>query len=299
MTGCRRSSTCFWRPGPLAWLLYRVQDLESLFAEESPDSQLLAEGLSFRTDLLVAAAAAFVFQVVYALLANRYELLPEARRAIGVATLVVVLVAAGGGALLAGGQLLSVDLSEDATGRMQEDENIGERLTTVDADARTQYWQVAWQEWKEHPFTGTGAGTFQYTWLQDRPGFGGVKQVHNLYLEQGTETGVFAFLALVGFAALLVWHTARAAWRSDHFGGRRVLLSGLTAALLVYLFSSVLEWHWYIPGSTLLFFPSGGGGGQVRQQGRLDLTGRRWRVSLRSAGLKPYRRTTIIGPHGF
>jgi hypothetical protein len=44
--------------------------------------------------------------------------------------------------------------------------------------------------------TGTGAGTFQYTWLEDRPRFGGVKQVHNVYLEQGTETGIVAFLAL-------------------------------------------------------------------------------------------------------
>ena len=56
-----------------------------------------------------------------------------------------------------------------------------------------------WQAWKEHPLTGTGAGTFQYTWLEDRPGLKGVKQVHNVYLEQGTETGVFAFLALSGF----------------------------------------------------------------------------------------------------
>src|SRR3982750_3563834 len=70
------------------------------------------------------------------------------------------------------------------------------------SNSRANYWQVAWDEWKEHPLTGTGAGTFMYTWLENRPGFGGVKQVHNVYLEQGTETGIGAFLALTSFAAL-------------------------------------------------------------------------------------------------
>ena len=81
-----------------------------------------------------------------------------------------------------------------------------------------------------------------------------MKQVHNLYLEQGTETGVFAFLAVVSFSVLLVGYTARAAWRSAPLGNRRILLSGLVAAMSVYLFSSILEWHWYIVASTLLFF---------------------------------------------
>ncbi|MBA3388076.1 MAG: O-antigen ligase family protein [Rubrobacter sp.] len=117
---------------------------------------------------------------------------------------------------------------------------------------REDYWMVAWEEWKEQPLTGTGAGTFQYTWLRERPVDTGVKQVHNLYLEQGTETGLFAFLAMVGFAGLLLGYTAREAWRAS--GSRRLLLSGLVAAEVIYLLSSVIEWHWYLPPSTLFFF---------------------------------------------
>ena len=83
-----------------------------------------------------------------------------------------------------------------------------------------------------------------------------MKQVHNVYLEQGAETGIVAFLALGGFAALLLGYAAWATWRtrSDEFGERRVLLAGLTAAATVYLVSSALEWHWYIPPSTIYFF---------------------------------------------
>jgi hypothetical protein len=240
---------------PLGWLLYTVQDLEALFVtDQASDGQLISDGLAFRTDLLVAAAGAFVLQAIYAVLANRYELVPEARRLLGAVALVAVLLFGGAGAYLAGEQLLADNFSESVTGQMQQSENANERLTSLSSNSRSQYWQVAWDSWKEHPFLGTGAGTFQHTFLENRPGFGGVKQVHNLYLEQGTETGVFAFLAVVAFSALLVGYTARSAWRSAPLGNRRILLSGLVAALSVYLFSSILEWHWYIPASTLLFF---------------------------------------------
>lgn len=241
--------------GPLGWLLYEAQDLGALFAtEQSTDAQLISDGLAFRTDLLVAAAAAFLLQLAYAALANRYELVPEARRILGAVALVLVLLGGGAGVYLAGGQLLSENFSESVTGRMQQSDNPNERLTSVSSNSRSQYWKVAWDSWKEHPLLGTGAGTFQHTWLQNRTGFGGVKQVHNLYLEQGTETGIFAFLAITAFSALLVGYTARATWRSAPLSNRRILLSGLVAAISVYLFSSVLEWHWYITASTLLFF---------------------------------------------
>ncbi len=126
------------------------------------------------------------------------------------------------------------------------------RLTSLSSNSRANYWRVAWEEWKKHPLTGTGAGTFSYTWLENRPGFGGVKQVHNVYLEQGTETGIVAFLALVSFCTLLLMYTGWATLRA--VGERQVLLAGLTAAVAVYLVSSALEWHWYIPASTIYFF---------------------------------------------
>lgn len=240
---------------PLGWLLYRVQDLDALFAtEQAGDARLLADGLAFRTDLLVAAGGAFILQATYAVLAKRYELVPEARRLLGAVALVAVLLVGGVGVYAVGEQLLADNFSEAVTGRMQQPDNANERLTSVSSNSRSQYWRVAWDSWKEHPLLGTGAGTFQYVFLENRPGFGGVKQVHNLYLEQGTETGVFAFLAVTGFTILLVGYTARSAWRSAPLGNRRILLSGLVASLSVYLFSSILEWHWYIPASTLLFF---------------------------------------------
>lgn len=239
---------------PLAWLIYQLQDLESLFREGMGESQQLMDGAALRTDLLLAMAVAFLLQAIYAVFAERYELVPGVRKTLGVIVLAVVLLVGGTGVYLASDQLLAGDFSEAVTERMEEGERSDERLTSLSSNSRSKYWQVAWQEWKQSPLLGTGAGTFQFTWLEDRPGFGGVKQVHNVYLEQGTETGVFAFLALTGFAVLLVAYTARETWRSEPLGNRRILLSGLTSALVLYLFSSALEWHWYIPASTLIFF---------------------------------------------
>ena len=97
--------------------------------------------------------------------------------------------------------------------------NAAQRLISLGVGFRADYWKVAWEAWLENPLTGTGAGTFQFTWFEGRPGVQGVKQVHNLYLEQLTETGIFAFFALLAFVVFLVAVIARAAWRRRPEGG--------------------------------------------------------------------------------
>jgi O-Antigen ligase len=230
---------------PGAWLWWQMRDLAALLGTGIPRQEKIADGILFRNDLIVALLAAFALQAAYTLLASRYEPAPAVRRGLG------ILVVAGGVLLAALGAFVVV-AGYGGQGGAAEAGNIGQRLTSLDINSRGDYWRVGLQAWKENPFTGTGAGTFQYTWLEDRPTTKGVKQVHNLYLEQGTETGVFAFLALLGFVAVLVGYTGRAALRSH--GERRLLLAGLVCALSVYLVSSAIEWHWYLPASTLFFF---------------------------------------------
>jgi O-Antigen ligase len=238
---------------PGAWLWWRMQSLPGLLETGIRPQEKLADGTAFRNYLLLALLVAFALQAAYALLANRYELVPAARRTLGIVAVTGLVLVACAGAFVVVGNYGGPGAAPDTlAGHADETGNLAGRLTSLDVSSRGDYWRVGWEAWKEHPFTGTGAGTFQYTWLEDRPSMKGVKQVHNLYLEQGTETGIFAFLALLGFVAVLLGYTARAAWWSA--GERRLLLSGLVCAMAVYLISSAAEWHWYMPASTMFFF---------------------------------------------
>jgi hypothetical protein len=240
---------------PGVWLWWQMQSLPGLLGTDVSPQQKIADGTLFRNDLILALIVAFVLQAAYTILMNRYELSPVLRRRLG------ILVVAGGVLAVTLGAFVVVDgyggpgqVYSTLLGSANETGNADQRLASLDISSRGDYWRVAWAAWKERPLTGTGAGTFQYTWLEDRPGLKGVKQVHNLYLEQGTETGLFAFLALLGFVAVLLCYTGRAVWRSGSQGERRLLLAGLGSALMVYLVSSAFEWHWYLPASTLFFF---------------------------------------------
>jgi hypothetical protein len=238
---------------PGAWLWWRMQSLPGLLETGISPREKLADGTAFRNDLIFALLMAFALQAGYALLVNRYELVPTARRVLGIVAVAGLVLAACTGAFVIVGNYGGPGAAyQSLFGNADDSGNLAERLASLDISSRGDYWRVAWEVWKERPFTGTGAGTFQYTWLEDRPSLKGVKQVHNLYLEQGTETGIFAFLALLGFVAVLLAYAARAAWRSG--GERRLLLSGFVCALVVYLISSAAEWHWYMPASTMFFF---------------------------------------------
>jgi hypothetical protein len=187
---------------PGAWLWWQMQSLPGLLGTGVSRQQKIADGTLFRNDLIVALIVAIVLQAAYTILMNRYELSPLLRQRLG------ILVVAGGVLVVVSVAFVVVEkyggpgqAYSTLLGSANETGNAGQRLASLDVSSRGDYWRVAWAAWKERPLTGTGAGTFQYTWLEDRPGLKGVKQVHNVYLEQGTETGLFAFLALLGFVA--------------------------------------------------------------------------------------------------
>ncbi|CAA9485836.1 MAG: hypothetical protein AVDCRST_MAG12-1797, partial [uncultured Rubrobacteraceae bacterium] len=212
---------------PGAWLWWRMQELGTLLSPAAPMRQKVAEGLVFRDDLVVALVVAFVLQTAYAFFVARYELTSVARRYVGVAVgLGAAVAAAAFAAPLVTGYGGLGGASRGIFSNPEQGGNAAQRLVSLGIGFRADYWRAGWDAWLENPLTGTGAGTFQYTWLEARTGEQGVKQVHNLYLEQLTETGIFAFLALLAFVAVLLAYTARAAWRCRPAGEERLLLSG-------------------------------------------------------------------------
>jgi peptidoglycan/LPS O-acetylase OafA/YrhL len=69
-----------------------------------------------------------------------------------------------------------------------------------------------------------------------------------------SDTGIFAFLAFAAFSVGVLALAASNALRKGRSRRSQSLIAGSTAAVTVYLISSSVDWHWYIPASTLPFF---------------------------------------------
>src|SRR5215216_1879990 len=69
---------------PGAWLWWRMQSLPGLLETGVRPQDKLADGTAFRNELIYALLVAFALQAGYALLVNRYELVPTARRVLGI-----------------------------------------------------------------------------------------------------------------------------------------------------------------------------------------------------------------------
>src|SRR5919107_1054066 len=157
--------------GPLLWLVWSVQGLETFFESVSDESLAAADGSAFQTDLVIAVLAAFTLQLAYAFLVGRYELVPALQRVLGIAAVVAVLAGVGYvGFVVLGEQRGSGDILGAFTRDVENVEDARDRLTSIDPNSRATYWRGAWGGGEEHPPTGAGGGTLSYTLLGERPG---------------------------------------------------------------------------------------------------------------------------------
>jgi uncharacterized membrane protein YtjA (UPF0391 family) len=116
------------------------------------------------------------------------------------------------------------------------------RLTQL-GGTRYFYWSAAFGAFKAKPFTGTGAGTFEFSWDQHGATGDFVRNAHSFELENMAELGIPGVLLMVAVMAAAVSLLARTRRRS-----RRVATAGASAALLaaflVYLWQASVDWMW-------------------------------------------------------
>ncbi|WP_295406074.1 O-antigen ligase, partial [Meiothermus sp.] len=128
-------------------------------------------------------------------------------------------------ALGAGGLLAGVALAEpELLGRLAQ-------ALTLDsnAQARLQFWQVAWQAFREHPLGGVGFGHFPL-YFDLHPPRGAIEyspgHAHNLGLQLLAEGGLLALVALGLWLAGVGWALARRrAWAALTLLGAVLLLN--------------------------------------------------------------------------
>jgi hypothetical protein len=120
---------------------------------------------------------------------------------------------------------------------------LNQRLFSLSGNGRATLWRVAVNDFRAHPWLGSGAGTFELSWLRNRPTPGKVRDAHNLYVEVLAELGP-AGLALL-LLALTVPILASLAVR------RHPLVPIALGAYFAYLVHAGIDWDWEMPAVTL------------------------------------------------
>lgn len=198
------------------------------------------------------------------------------RAGVAAASAVLALGCLGVGVVRAGGPAHVLGNAVDAFGGQARTTNgdLNRRLVSLSGKGRTDYWRVAWSQYREAPLLGTGAGSFERFWLRDRPNSFFTRDAHQRYLETLAELGPLGLLLLV--AALLAPVAAFPRSR------RSPLAAAALAAYLLYLLHAALDWDWEMPGLTLAAFLCGAA---LLVAARPDAPGRALRMPDRLAAL--------------
>jgi hypothetical protein len=120
--------------------------------------------------------------------------------------------------------------------------DLNQRLFTL-ASTRRVLWTVAWHNVEGHPLLGSGAGTFERSWLRERTIGSKARDAHSLYLETLAELGPVG-LALLVVALVL---PAAAAVAARHRG----LVAPAFGAYVAYLIHAGIDWDWEMTAVTL------------------------------------------------
>jgi O-antigen ligase len=121
--------------------------------------------------------------------------------------------------------------------------NLNRRLFSLSNNGRLDQWKVAVDDFKDHPFLGSGAGTYEFLWLKDRPRKGKVRDAHNLYLEVLAELGPIGLALLVFTLAVPVFASLRVR--------RHPFVSVALGAYIAYLSHAAVDWDWEMPAVTI------------------------------------------------
>jgi O-Antigen ligase len=122
--------------------------------------------------------------------------------------------------------------------------NLNRRLLSFSGNGRSDFWRLAWDDARQHPVLGAGAGTYGRYFLVHQPRHVGfVRDAHGLYVETLAELGPLGLALLLTFLAIpfFALRTAR----------RHPLVPGAFGAYVAYLVHTGVDWDWELAGVTV------------------------------------------------
>ena len=224
---------------------------EGLIRRDSPLSVVTDQGGELVIFIALLALAAAAATVGLSVAERRYEPPRNVRLAFAVVVAVLALGALGAVVVRFGGPVSIVEKAYDAFKQPPSgsDTDLGDRLFTFTGSYRAELWEEAWNEWRDNPFLGGGAGTYEQYWNEHRPIEHKVRDAHNLYLETLGELGP------IGLALLLL---ALGAPLAAAVGARRhPLAAAAFGAYVAYLVHAAVDWDWELPAVTVAALAAG------------------------------------------
>jgi tetratricopeptide (TPR) repeat protein len=218
---------------------------DALRREDAPLALAAHDGHRLALVLAILAAAGAAAAVGFALAERRVAVPAGVRRGFALAVVLVAVAALGAVFVRFGGPITLANKAHDSftapPPRFQND--VGARLFSFSGSYRADLWKSAWRDYRDHPVLGSGAGSYEQWWLQDRRFEHKVRDAHTLYLE------VLAELGPVGLALLLVALGAPVA--AAVTARRQPLTSAAFAAYAAFLLHAAVDWDWELPAITL------------------------------------------------
>jgi O-antigen ligase len=203
--------------------------------------------------------------------ARRFDVSARGRRRFAVSLASCVVAAVVGALAAAGGPFAAFDgiQSRFDTESTTAEVDLNHRLFSVSGNGRSEQLRVAWNAGRDRPLPGSGSGTFEYVWYENRPDLLVVRDAHSLYVETFAELGIVG-VALLGAALLvLVGGSIRA---------RRMRFAGAAfGAFVAWSAAAAIDWHWEMVGVTLTALLAGAVGlvsSERGAQARLPSTAR-------------------------
>jgi O-antigen ligase len=195
--------------------------------------------------LAVAIAALAVAAAFVPAAAERIHVSERARRPLLLAAALVGITVVAVGLVRTGGPSGAVERAYHAFNAPAPlvGQDTSGRLFSLSGSNRSEYWRVAWRDWKVDPVLGGGAGSYQRFWLRHRRNDLPVRDAHSLYLETLAELGPLGLALLL--CVLAVPLAAVGAAR------RNPLAAGALGAYVAFLVHAGIDWDWEMPAVTL------------------------------------------------
>ncbi|MEX2447396.1 MAG: O-antigen ligase family protein [Solirubrobacterales bacterium] len=126
-----------------------------------------------------------------------------------------------------------------------------QHFSNLSGAGRGDFYRVAIDAFGEKPVLGSGAGTYEFAWEQNRTIEIPLHDAHSLYLEAFAELGLLGGLLTLALIATVLW-TGFAAWRAAAHP-QRELYGVLFAAALAFAVGAGLDWFWEIAALGAVF----------------------------------------------